>query len=117
MVYIFETELQDEKPVILALTDIYGLGLSTSKIVTKKLGFLPNLKTKYLTKSQLNNLIQTITSLNLKLAGDLKKVQTLNIKRLISIKSYRGLRLFQGLPVRGQRTHSNAKTAKKFKKK
>jgi small subunit ribosomal protein S13 len=116
MVYIFETELSGNKSIVFALTNIYGLGLSTSKIITKKLGFLPNLKTKNLTKNQILLLVEVINSFNLKLAGDLKKTKILNIKRLISIKSYRGLRMFQGLPVRGQRTHSNARTSKKFKR-
>jgi ribosomal protein S13 len=62
----------------------------------------------------LNSLKQTVIHLNIKLSGDLKKIKTLNIKRLISIKS-RGLRMFQGFPVRGQRTHSNARTAKNLK--
>jgi small subunit ribosomal protein S13 len=117
MIYIFETELVETKSITLALADIYGLGFSTSNLISKKQGFLPNLKAKYLTKNQLNLLKQTVIQLNRELAGDLKKIKTLNIKRLISIKSYRGLRMFQGLPVRGQRTHSNARTAKKFKRK
>lgn len=114
--YIFETELSENKSISLALTKIYGLGISTSKIITKKLGFLSNLKTKHLTQGQLNLIVKITNSFNIKLAGDLKKIQTLNIKRLISIKSYRGLRMFQGLPVRGQRTHSNSQTSKKFKR-
>ena len=117
MIYIFETELIETRSILAAIADIYGIGLSTSKLISKKQGFLSNLKVKYLTKNQLNSLKRTITNLNLELAGDLKKIKTLNIKRLISIKSYRGLRMFQGLPVRGQRTHSNARTAKKFKRK
>lgn len=117
MVYIFETELLNEKPILRSVAKIYGLGISTSKLISKKLGFLPNLKTKHLTQGQLTLLIKTINSLNIKLGGDLKKIQTINIKRLISIKSYRGLRMIQGLPVRGQRTHSNAQTSKKFKRK
>jgi small subunit ribosomal protein S13 len=117
MIYIFETELVETKSITLALADIYGLGFFPSNLISKKQGFLPNLKAKYLTKNQLNLLKQTVIHLNRELAGDLKKIKTLNIKRLISIKSYRGLRMFQGLPVRGQRTHSNARTAKKFKRK
>lgn len=116
MVYFFETELVESKPVIAAVADVYGLGLSTAKFISKKQGFLPNLKVRHLTDSQLTDLKYTILGLRLELAGDLKKIKTLVIKRLISIKSYRGLRMFQGLPVRGQRTHSNARTAKKFKR-
>lgn len=117
MIYIFETELVETKSITAATADIYGLGLSTSKLISKKLGFLSNLRVRHLTKNQFNSLKITITSLNKELAGDLRKTKTLNIKRLISIKSYRGLRMFRGLPVRGQRTHSNARTARKFKRK
>jgi small subunit ribosomal protein S13 len=116
VIYIHEKELSEDKPVFLSIADIYGLGLSTSKLISKKLGFLPNLKTKYLTQKQINLIIEAIKNLKLKLAGDLKKEHTLNIDRLIAIKSYRGLRIFEGLPVRGQRTHSNAKTARKNKR-
>jgi small subunit ribosomal protein S13 len=112
-IYINETELSEDKTVLLAVADIYGLGLSTSKLIAKRLGFLPNLKTKHLTQNQIANLKEALKNLNRKLAGDLKKMESLNLKRLISIKSYRGLRIIQGLPVRGQRTHSNAKTARK----
>jgi small subunit ribosomal protein S13 len=114
--YISETEIAEDKSIALALTNIYGLSNTTAKRICKKLGFLSNLKTKYLTPGQLDAVIEEVKGLNLKLAGDLRKSQTLNIQRLISIKSYRGLRILQGLPVRGQRTHSNAKSAKKHKK-
>jgi small subunit ribosomal protein S13 len=114
--YISETELSEDKSIVLALAGIYGLGNTASKRICKKLGFLPNLKTKYLTQDQVGSLIRAVKGLNLKLAGDLKKSRTLNIQRLIAIKSYRGLRILQGLPVRGQRTHSNAKSARKHKR-
>jgi small subunit ribosomal protein S13 len=115
-IYISETEFSKDKPIYLAIADIYGLGFSTSKLISKKLGFLPNLKTKYLTQDQVIILKKTITNLNITLAGDLKKIRSLNTKRLILIKSYKGLRIIQGLPIRGQRTHSNAKTARKHNK-
>jgi small subunit ribosomal protein S13 len=114
--YISETELSEDKSIVLSLAGIYGLGNTTSKRICKKLGFLPNLKTKYLTQDQVVAVIKAVKGLNLELAGDLKKSRTLNIQRLIAIKSYRGLRLLQGLPVRGQRTHSNAKSARKHKR-
>lgn len=116
VIYIYEKELSEDKSVLLSIADIYGLGLSTSKLISKKLGFLPNLKTRYLTQKQINLIIDTIKNLKLRLGGDLKKAHTLNINRLISIKSYRGLRILEGLPVRGQRTHSNARTARKHKR-
>jgi small subunit ribosomal protein S13 len=114
--YISETELAEDKSVALALADIHGLGVTTSKRICKNLGFLPNLKTKHLTPEQADAVVKAVKGLNLKLAGDLKKSRTLNIQRLIAIKSYRGLRILQGLPVRGQRTHSNAKSSRKHKR-
>lgn len=117
MIYIFETGFIETKSITAATADIKGLGLSTSKFISRKQGFLPNLKTKHVSKYQLFILKQEIGYLNKDIAGEFKRINSLNIKRLTTIKSYRGLRLFQGLPVRGQRTHSNARTARKFKKK
>ena len=79
----------------------------------KKLGFSNNLKIKNLSNEQINALLIVIESLNVELSNDLKKSKKLIKKKLTSIKSYRGLRRNRGLPVRGQRTHTNAKTARK----
>nr|WDD39286.1 ribosomal protein S13 [Gomphonema parvulum] len=116
MVYIFESELLENKSILIALTQIFGIGNSNSSLICKNLGFAKNLKVKALSKEQLNLLIKTVENLDFSLASDLKKEKLLTFKKLISIKSYRGLRKYQGLPVRGQRTHTNAKTAKKRKK-
>jgi len=97
----------------LALVDIYGIGKVNAVFVSKKLGFSKNLKVKDLSKEQLNKLIKTIESLNILVAEDLLKSRLLTAKKLVSIKSYRGLRRYQGLPIRGQRTHTNAKTSRK----
>lgn len=113
MVYLFESNIPENKLVFFALTRIYGLGKSNSFLVCKKLGFSKNLKIKDLSKDQTNKLLRMIQSLNFELSSDLKKSKILNNKRLISIKSYRGLRKMQGFPVRGQRTHTNARTARK----
>jgi small subunit ribosomal protein S13 len=113
MVYLFESELPENKSILLSLTHIYGIGKSNSFFICKKLGFSRNLKIKNLSKEQTNKLLKTIESSNFELAGDLKKIKLLTLKKLISIKSYKGLRRHQGLPVRGQRTHTNAKTARK----
>lgn len=115
MVYLFESEILENKPIFFALTQIYGIGKTTAVLTCKTLGFSPNLKIKNLSKEQINKLVKIIELLNIQLASDLKKSKLLTIKRLISIKSYRGLRKIQGLPIRGQRTHTNAKTAKKRK--
>lgn len=113
MVYLFDSELSENKSIFFALTSIFGIGKSNSLIICKKLGFSKNFKIKNLSKEQIQTLVALIESLNLILVSDLKKFKSLIIKNLIAIKSYRGLRLKQGLPVRGQRTHTNARTSRK----
>lgn len=113
MVYLFESELPENKPIFLSLTHIYGFGKLSSEFVCKKLGFSKNLKLKNLSKEQISKLVKTIESLNKELASDLKKSKKFSLKKLIAIKSYKGLRKIKGLPIRGQRTHTNAKTSKK----
>jgi small subunit ribosomal protein S13 len=113
MIYLFESELPENKSVYFALTCIYGIGKANSFLICRKLGFSANLKVKNLSKDQIIKLIKTIETLNIELASDLKKAESLITKTLVSIRSYRGLRKKQGLPVRGQRTHTNAKTARK----
>jgi small subunit ribosomal protein S13 len=116
MLYILETKLSESKPVFFALTQVYGIGKSTSFLICKKLGFTLNLKIKDLTQEQVIEILKLIDSLNLVLNNELKKLKLLTIKNLISIKSYRGLRQVRGLPVRGQRTHTNAKSARRNKR-
>jgi small subunit ribosomal protein S13 len=113
MIYLFESELPENKSVYFALTHIYGIGKANSFLICRKLGFSANLKVKNLSKDQIIKLIKTIETLNIELASDLKKAESLITKTLVSIRSYKGLRKKQGLPVRGQRTHTNAKTARK----
>lgn len=115
MVFLFESNLPEGKSVFFALTYIYGIGKTHSNIICKKLGFSKNLKVKFLSKDQITQLTRVIQLLNLDLSSNLKKRNLLTIKKLIAIKSYRGLRRLQGFPVRGQRTHSNAKTSRKVK--
>ena len=113
MLYLLETNLPENKSVFFALTQVYGIGKSTAFRICKKLGFSINLKIKDLTQEQTIEIIQTIDSLDLTLNNELKKLKSLALKNLIDIKSYRGLRRVRGLPVRGQRTHTNAKSARK----
>ena len=115
MIYILETKLPENKSVFFALTKIYGIGKNTAFLICKKLGFSINLKVKELTQEQVSEILQTVESLDLTLNNELKKFKSLSLKKLISIKSYRGLRRKKGFPVRGQRTHTNAKTAKKIR--
>ena len=118
MAYILETELNKNKSIFFALTKIYGINLNTSIIICKKLGFSKNLKIKNLTDKQEKKIIFITNRLNININNKLKKLKTIQVKNLISMKSYRGLRRLKRFPVRGQRTRSNASTAKKlnFKK-
>lgn len=116
MLYFLETKLPEHKSVFFALTNIYGIGKSTAFSVCKKLGFSINLKVKDLTQEQVVELLQLIESLNLTLNNELKKLKSLTLKNLVSIKSYKGLRRVRGLPVRGQRTRTNAKSSRKSRR-
>ena len=113
MVYLFESELPNSKILSFALVNVYGIGKANAFLICKKLGFSRNLTVKELSKEQTGRLIKSIESSNLIVAGDLLKYRLLIAKNLVSIKSYRGLRRYQGLPVRGQRTHTNARTCRK----
>lgn len=115
MVYLFESKVPENKSVLFALTYIYGINKSNSLVICKKLGFAKNVKIKSLSKEQINKLIKTVDALNIIVASDLKKIKLLCNKKRTSIKSYKGLRRLQGLPIRGQRTHTNAKTSRKIK--
>ena len=116
MIYILKTNLPDDKSVRLSLTYVYGIGPALSTILCKKLGISSNLKTKDLTREQTVDLLKLVDSLKLPLNNELKKIQSVSMKKLINIKSYRGLRRLRGLPVRGQRTHTNAKSSRKNKR-
>lgn len=111
--YILESKLPEDKSIYYALKYIYGIGNSRSLFICKKLGFLLNLKVKNLSSIQIVQLLKFVDSLNFVVANDLKRMKLLRKQFLISIKSYRGLRRKKGFPVRGQRTHTNAKTARK----
>ena len=113
MVYIFESELPKNKSILFAITSVFGIGKSNSIMFCKKLGFSKNLKVKNLSREQIIKLIKTIELSDLIISSDLKKLKALNAKKLISIKSYKGFRRKQGLPARGQRTHTNARTSRK----
>ena len=115
MLYILETKLPESKSVAIALTSIYGIGKSTSFDICKKLGYSANLKIRDLTEEQTLEILKLIEFLNLTTTNELKQLKSQNLKNLIEIKSYKGLRRNRGLPVRGQRTHTNAKSAKKHR--
>ena len=113
MIYIFETEILKEKTLLFSLSTIYGIGNYQASFICKNLGFCKNLKTSKLSQEQIFQLIKTIEKSDLILTSELKKLQAFSLRNLIEIKSYRGLRRLKGLPVRGQRTHTNSKTSRR----
>ena len=104
-------DLPKEKRVEIGLTYIYGIGLTTSQKILKKTGINPDVRIKDLTDEEVNNIRKAIDQ-DYKVEGDLRREVALNIKRLTEIGCYRGLRHRRGLPVRGQRTKTNARTRK-----
>lgn len=115
MIYLFESSLLHNKSIYFALTSVYGIGAKQSYFICKKLGFLINFKVKFLSEDQVNQIRRLCESLNLILANELKKVRLVAIKKLVFIKSYKGLRKKKGLPIRGQRTHTNAQTSRRVR--
>nr|YP_009317766.1 ribosomal protein S13 [Navicula ramosissima]AOY40410.1 ribosomal protein S13 [Navicula ramosissima] len=115
MIYLFESKLPETKSVYFGLRSIYGIGKKRSFLICKKIGLSLNLKIKDLSSTQINQISKVIESSGYILANDLRRLVLLSKQRLISIKSYRGLRRKKGFPVRGQRTHTNARTAKKIR--
>ena len=113
MVYLLETKLSENKSVFLALSNIYGIGQARSFKICKKLGLSINFKVKDLSEEQALRISKLIESSGFIVTSELRKIQTLNLKRLVQIKSYRGIRRIQGLPVRGQRTHTNARSVRR----
>ncbi len=111
MARILGVEIPDNKKVEISLTYIFGIGLSSSKKILSDTGVSPDKKVKDLTDEELSKITNYIQR-NFKIEGDLKKEISENIRRLIDINSYRGLRHRHSLPVRGQRTRTNARTRK-----
>jgi len=104
-------DLPKNKRVEIGLTYIYGIGQSTSMQILSKLNIDPNTKTDQLTESEVNSIRQVIDS-DYRVEGELRTEVSMNIKRLMDLGSYRGLRHRKSLPVRGQRTSTNARTRK-----
>ena len=111
MARLVGVDLPRNKRIEIALTYIYGIGLTTSKKILAETGINPDTRTNDLTEEELVKLRDYIQG-NLKVEGDLHREVSQNIKRLMEIGCYRGLRHRKGLPVRGQRTHTNARTRK-----
>ena len=115
MVYILNTNLRNNKKVRVALCEIYGIGKILSSQVCESLGFSEDLKVSHLTSFQIQQLSQVITQ-NFLIGGDKKRDLRNNKNRLKTIGCYRGFRHNIGLPVRGQRTHGNARTVRRMRK-
>lgn len=114
MIRILGINLLQDKKVYIALTSIYGIGYSKSLQITNKLNIDLNLKVSQLSQKNISDLRDLLESGFYKLEGDLKRFTNSNIKRLISINSFRGKRHIKGLPSRGQRTKTNSKTSRKI---
>ena len=111
MARLVGVDLPRDKRIEVGLTYIYGIGLTTSKKILADTGVDPDVRVKDLTEDDLTKLRDYIQE-NLKVEGDLHREVSQNVKRLMEIACYRGLRHRRGLPVRGQRTHTNARTRK-----
>lgn len=111
MARIAGVDLPREKKVEVGLTYIYGVGRATARAILEKTGVSTSLRIKDLTDGDVNRLRQAIEK-DYRVEGALRTEVAMNIKRLMDIGSYRGIRHRRGLPVRGQRTHTNARTKK-----
>ena len=111
MARIAGVDIPNNKRVEIALTYIYGIGLKTSKDILEKTGVNPDTRAKDLTENEIARLRDEIEA-NHQVEGDLRREVALNIKSLVEINCYRGIRHRKGLPVRGQRTKTNARTRK-----
>ena len=117
MARIAGVDIPREKRVEIALTYIFGIGLTTSRRILSLAQISPDTRTKDLNDAQVNRLRDIISKqLQGKIEGDLRRMIALNIKRLMEIGTYRGLRHRRNLPVRGQRTRTNARTRRGPKK-
>lgn len=111
MARLVGVDLPRDKRIEVGLTYIYGIGLTTSKKILAETGVNPDTRVNDLTEDELSKLRDYIQA-NLTTEGDLHREVSQNIKRLMEIGCYRGLRHRRGLPVHGQRTHTNARTRK-----
>lgn len=115
MARIAGVDLPRDKRVEIALTYILGIGRSTSQKLLKMTAINPDTRVRDLTEEEVSRLRESIDK-NIRVEGDLRRDVSLNIKRLIEIGCYRGIRHRRGMPVRGQRTKTNARTRKGPKK-
>jgi small subunit ribosomal protein S13 len=110
MAPIAGVDIPNEKRVVISLQYIYGIGETTAENILKNAGVSEDIRVKDLTEEQLGKIRTEVAKI--KVEGDLRREVALNIKRLMEIGSYRGMRHRRGLPVRGQNTRNNARTRK-----
>ena len=115
MARIAGVDIPREKRVVISLTYIYGIGLTSSKRVISAANVSPDTRVRDLTEEEVNRLREVVDR-QFKVEGDLRREVSLNVKRLMEIGSYRGLRHRRNLPVRGQRTKTNARQRRGTKK-
>lgn len=111
MARILGVDIPTKKKVTIALTYIYGIGLTRAQEIVEKVGINPAIRASELTDDQITKITKLLET-DYCVEGDLRRETTMSIRRLQSIVSYRGLRHRRGLPVRGQRTKTNARTRK-----
>jgi len=109
---ILAVEIPGEKKLPYSLCYIYGIGLSLAKEIVEAAGLEPDRRAKTLTEEEINKIAEVVIARGIRVEGDLRREVTQNIKRLSSINCYRGMRHRKGLPVRGQRTRTYARTRK-----
>ena len=109
---ILGVDIPAEKRIDIALRYVYGIGPVNSKAILTKANIDPGIRAKDLNEQQLSQIVHAIQDGKYVIEGDLRREIGMNLKRLQSIKSYRGIRHLRGLPVRGQRTQTNARTRK-----
>jgi len=112
MARIIGVEIPGEKRIDIALRYVYGIGPSNAKVILEKAKIDPSIRAKNLDEQQLSQILHAIQDGKYVIEGDLRREIGMNLKRLQGIKSYRGVRHLRGLPVRGQRTSTNARTRK-----
>ena len=112
MARIVGVEIPGEKRIDVSLRYIFGIGPSNASVILAKAGIDPSLRAKNLDEQQLSQIVHAIQDGKYVIEGDLRRELGMNLKRLQGIKFYRGIRHLRGLPVRGQRTSTNARTRK-----
>jgi small subunit ribosomal protein S13 len=112
MARILGVDIPGDKRIDIALRYIYGIGPVNSKVILEKAGIDPSIRAKNLDENQMSQIVHAIQDGKYVIEGDLRRELGMNLKRLQGIKCYRGVRHLRGLPVRGQRTQTNARTRK-----